>query len=636
MTRTDRPLLALWLVVVVGVAPLAAVTAVDASVAAAGNATPISSCTEISSSGSYELTSDLSGVREFSFNCISISADDVHLDGNGHVVEGDGGGRSPHSGVLASLSENVTVTNLTVTNYDVGVSYRSVTDGTISDVNASDNVGRGLLLARSVDGDTGSDRTVLADVTATGNDVYGVEVRNSDDVVVRTSTIDGESNSDRGIRARSSTGLTVEDTVVRGATGAQLALDASDGSGTNLTVGSGPTLDFDALNAMFDAASGPAPPSGTSLASERLAVGNLDAEWYANVTVAYDPSAVDESTVTLWRHDGSWQSVSGATTDQSADAVTANVTTTGTYAAIGDATGSDSGTTGSGGDGQPADDTPPDAVTGPDRRVPTGTLVVFDGSNSTDNRGIESYRWSLHRPNQPAHIGRTLQRVYGQPGEYVAELTVTDAAGNADSELVNLTVYEPTATLDTGPDGDITVDTGAGQAFTGTTNVPPGTTLEYQARSVGNNPFLKPGRTTVRSNGTFAFEESFSDVPNGTEFTVTVLWNDELTSEDGIAITGSGAETPADGTTTEPAPTTTSEPTTPTPTPTPTSTSTSSPTSSPEPTTTEAADQDDDRSSGPTTTTDGDGGSWAPAPGFTPVAVLVAVSLLAIIATRRD
>ncbi len=92
---------------------------------------------------------------------------------------------------------------------------------------------------------------------------------------------------------------------------------------------------------------------------------------------------------------------------------------------------------------------PPTAVAKADETtVEIGETVRFDASNSTDNMGIKSYSWELS--NGTTVYGETITHSYDSPGEYTVTLTVTDEAGNKDTDTLTVTVEdrtEPTAVI---------------------------------------------------------------------------------------------------------------------------------------------------------------------------------------------
>lgn len=149
---------------------LLAVLLIFGSVPAFGDApdassTSIDSCTTISTPGRYVLASDVR--TETAESCIDVRADDVTLDGRGHVIDGrktDGrsAGNSGNTGLSVRDAGNVTVRNLTATDWEVGVGFAGTTDGTVRNVRVVDNDLSGVRLADA----TGTD---LTNVTATTN-----------------------------------------------------------------------------------------------------------------------------------------------------------------------------------------------------------------------------------------------------------------------------------------------------------------------------------------------------------------------------------------------------------------------------------------------------------------------------------
>jgi len=112
------------------------------------DATPIDGCGEITEPGRYVLTRNVTndlGTRT-SQNCVWVNASDVVFEGNGHRI--DGIGVTDSIGVYVgspAQQENVTVRNLTVSDWHKGVWHRGVRDGTVERVNATDNaIGIGI------------------------------------------------------------------------------------------------------------------------------------------------------------------------------------------------------------------------------------------------------------------------------------------------------------------------------------------------------------------------------------------------------------------------------------------------------------------------------------------------------------
>lgn len=84
----------------------------------------------------------------------------------------------------------------------------------------------------------------------------------------------------------------------------------------------------------------------------------------------------------------------------------------------------------------------PVADAGPDQVARKGTPVFFDASPSYDNNKIVTYQWDTHLGNATSQkIGGVYNSIrgYGLLGPHTVQLTVTDAAGNTDTDT--LTVY---------------------------------------------------------------------------------------------------------------------------------------------------------------------------------------------------
>jgi PKD repeat protein len=98
---------------------------------------------------------------------------------------------------------------------------------------------------------------------------------------------------------------------------------------------------------------------------------------------------------------------------------------------------------------------PPTAVINvlPDTTGTAPFTVVFDASESTDDRGIASYAWDFG--DETTGTGITESHTYDIPGLYFVTLTVTDFYGNEGYDTVTITVNEPeapTAVITTVPD----------------------------------------------------------------------------------------------------------------------------------------------------------------------------------------
>lgn len=133
-----------------------------------GGPTPIDSCTVLSSPGAYELSRNLENRNAGA--CIRITASNVTFDGNGYRIDGVSafGSGGVIVGSLDTSTENVSVSNVTVTDWDDGVRYLNVTRGRIEGVTTANNrIGLGVL---------NNSGTTVSNTTAAANELYGISV----------------------------------------------------------------------------------------------------------------------------------------------------------------------------------------------------------------------------------------------------------------------------------------------------------------------------------------------------------------------------------------------------------------------------------------------------------------------------
>ncbi len=115
------------------------------------------------------------------------------------------------------------------------------------------------------------------------------------------------------------------------------------------------------------------------------------------------------------------------------------------------------------------DTTAPVADAGADQYVNEGTLVVFDGSASTDNVGVVNWTWTFTDIVAVTRYGETPVYSFENPGVYTVTLNTTDAAGNWDTDTMTVTVLDITHPVaDAG--SDQTVDEGNLVTFDGSTS----------------------------------------------------------------------------------------------------------------------------------------------------------------------
>lgn len=221
----------------------------------------IDSCTTIDSSGRYVLTSDIT--NSSASRCIEVQADDVTIDGNGHVVSGavEGPDGPGVSAVYADGVSNLTVTDVTLRDWTSGVYYRNGAGGAVRNVTAVRNsIGvavvetDGVLVAantlrhnRNPDEDVDGAGVVVTDstnVTVRNN----VAVDNYDDVRTYGASdgvvVVGNRLSETAANADTGSGVVFRDAVAD----ARVAENAATGTGfdlrgSNLTVTSNEVTD---------------------------------------------------------------------------------------------------------------------------------------------------------------------------------------------------------------------------------------------------------------------------------------------------------------------------------------------------------------------------------------------------------
>ncbi|MFA0823533.1 MAG: disaggregatase related repeat-containing protein [Methanomethylovorans sp.] len=97
-----------------------------------------------------------------------------------------------------------------------------------------------------------------------------------------------------------------------------------------------------------------------------------------------------------------------------------------------------------------ASDEAPVAEAGADQSVTTGSVVSFDGSASSDDRGIVSYSWDFDASNgiTSEATGTTVIKTYSAAGNYTVTLTVTDVFGQISTDTLKVVVTKPIVTVE--------------------------------------------------------------------------------------------------------------------------------------------------------------------------------------------
>ncbi|MGM0591911.1 MAG: PKD domain-containing protein [Halobacteriota archaeon] len=205
------------------------------------------------------------------------------------------------------------------------------------------------------------------------------------------------------------------------------------------------------------------------------------------------------------------------------------------------------------------DNTDPTADAGSDQTTDEDTVVHFDAAGSTDDIGVASYEWDFGDGTNAT--GTSANHSYVTPGTYAVNLTVTDTAGNIDTDTVTVTVRDTTApTADAGPNK--TAEVGTAVTLDGTQSSDNGDIVSY-VWNFGNGTTASNATATptYSTPGTYTVTLTVVDSAGNTDsdtVTVTVVENeshgptahagDDREVETGVAVTFDGTNSTADGT----------------------------------------------------------------------------------------
>jgi len=91
----------------------------------------------------------------------------------------------------------------------------------------------------------------------------------------------------------------------------------------------------------------------------------------------------------------------------------------------------------------------PIANAGSDKTATTGSTVSFDGSASTDDKGIASYSWDFDDSNGVTSeaTSKTTTKAYATTGTYTVTLTVTDTSGQTSIDTLQVVVANPVTSI---------------------------------------------------------------------------------------------------------------------------------------------------------------------------------------------
>ena len=139
----------------------------------------------------------------------------------------------------------------------------------------------------------------------------------------------------------------------------------------------------------------------------------------------------------------------------------------------------------------------PVADAGLDQVVDEDTLVIFDGSGSADNVGIETYTWAfMENGKLRTLMGVNPNYIFVTPGVYLVTLNVTDAAGHSAADEVQITVRDVTAPVaNAGPNS--AVDEGTLLTLDGSVSSDNVGIVEYTWTFTDETPQTLEGKVTT-------------------------------------------------------------------------------------------------------------------------------------------
>lgn len=221
----------------------------------------VEECRTITAPGTYRVGADLTAPATAEA-CIVVAADDVVIDGDGHTLDGTVGfdteAKTVHFGVRVAGSdddplENVSVRDLTVTEWTHGVDYDGVAGGTVENVTAVDNrVGIAFRWTSSTTVTDGrfadsathgirirghSDGVAIDGATVVDSGKRGIFVNRADATDITDTRVSG---GEAGIYVQDAVGTVVRDSTVAGASEAGIAVIVTNGTrilGTDVTGG---------------------------------------------------------------------------------------------------------------------------------------------------------------------------------------------------------------------------------------------------------------------------------------------------------------------------------------------------------------------------------------------------------------
>lgn len=180
-----------------------------------------------------------------------------------------------------------------------------------------------------------------------------------------------------------------------------------------------------------------------------------------------------------------------------------------------------------------ADNEPPEAsVTANRTLVTSGGAVSLDANGSSDNVGIVSYNWDTDGDGTYETTGKRVSKAYSEPGTTTVKLRVEDAAGNTDTDTVDVSVEDttdPRAVV--GPDR--TVSSGETVRLDGSDSIDNIGIVDYHWDVDGDGGYEEAGAkvtTTFSTAGTKTVKLQVRDAAGNTDTDTVTIQVDEPAS----------------------------------------------------------------------------------------------------------
>jgi parallel beta-helix repeat protein len=162
----------------------------------------ITDCASIDAPGAYALENDITDTA--ALKCINITVSNVSLDGAGFTIDGVGTASGAYGIYVYNGSatlDNVTIGNVTVTDFSEGLFFNSVENGSILNCTLALNVRDGAWL-------NSSGYNSLSNNTLYNNSIYGIYITGSPNVELRGNTLHYQNGTnDAGIYADRADGI---------------------------------------------------------------------------------------------------------------------------------------------------------------------------------------------------------------------------------------------------------------------------------------------------------------------------------------------------------------------------------------------------------------------------------------------